>query len=104
MDTDIKDEIEKFISTAWDQITNESSDQLSTQDSDGIYFTQQFHHTAKNHGLSESDALDVYHNGEPVDEGKIVRGYAAYEIGITYFLDSQNGRIVITSIWKQEIR
>lgn len=105
MDTDIREEIEKFVSTAWDQITNDSTGASgNTPTESDIYFTQNFQQMAQTHGLSENDALDVYHNGESAGEGKLVRAYGDYEVGITYFIDPGNGRTVITSIWKQGIR
>jgi hypothetical protein len=67
-----------------------------------IRFTTNFQKKAKEWGLSEKDAEDVYQHGDQVKENMLVRKYNGYEIGIYYFKDNRTSLPVISSIWKRE--
>ncbi len=69
-----------------------------------IYFTNNFQTKAKDWGLSEADARDVYRHGEEVKPQMLVRKYNGYEIGIYYFTDTKTGKPIISSIWKRNRR
>ncbi len=69
-----------------------------------IHFSNNFQVKAKQWGLSEAAARDVYRNGYVVKENMMVRTYNGYEVGIYYFRDSRTGQVVITSIWKRDRR
>ena len=69
-----------------------------------IHFTKNFQGKASQWGLSEADALDVYHWGAPSKENMMVKKYNGYEIGVYYLKDKSTGQTVITSIWKRDRR
>lgn len=69
-----------------------------------IHFSNNFQQKAKAWGLSERDALDVYHHGSSIEEHKRVKKYNGYEIGIWFFTNHQTGQPVIHSIWKRRRR
>ena len=54
------DGLKKALSTASEQLTS------STPKPQGIYFTNNFQHKAKQWGLSEKDAADVYYHGQEI--------------------------------------
>lgn len=83
------------IQTALDQVGTSGSTTT-------IRFTSNFQQKAKEWGLTEKDAEDVYQHGDQVKENMLVRRYNGYEIGIYYFLDKHTGKPVISSIWKRE--
>ena len=55
-------------------------------------------------GLSEADALDVYHHGSVEKQNKMVRKHNGYEIGIWFFADRVTGKTIISSAWKKARR
>src|SRR5690349_25118080 len=70
------DGLKKAISTAGAQLTS------STPKPQGIYFTNNFQHKAKQWGLSEKDAADVYYHGQEIKPGMKSRKYNGYELSI----------------------
>lgn len=92
------DELKKTLGAVGSQLT------YSSKPTSAIHFTNIFQRKAKSWGLSEKDALDVYHHGTQVKDNMIVRSYPGCELGIWYFKDSRTGQPVITSIWKRERR
>ncbi|GHO85255.1 hypothetical protein [Dictyobacter formicarum] len=68
----------------------------------GIYYTRNFYTKARQWGLTEEDAADVYRHGEVVKPNMMLCKYNGYAIGIYYYLDKRSGKPVITSIWKQK--
>ena len=92
------DGLKKAIATAGAQITS------STPKPQGIYFTNNFQHKAKQWGLSEKDALDVYYHGEEDKQGRKVRKYNGYELSIYYGMSKTTGQPYISTIWKRERR
>ncbi len=60
--------------------------------------TRNFQRVARARGLTETDTRDVYYHGSVIKQNMMVREYNSYEIGIYYFVDSQSGRTIITSI------
>jgi len=92
------DGLKKALSTATEQITS------SSPKPQGIYFTANFQHKAKQWGLSEKDALDVYYHGIEDKPERKTRKYDGYELSIYFFKDHVTGQAIITSIWKRERR
>lgn len=92
------DELRKILGAAGSQLT------YSSKPTSAIHFTNNFQQKAKASGLTEKDALDVYHHGQQEKDNMIVRTYPGYELGIWYFKDGRTGQPVITSIWKRERR
>ena len=88
----------KALSTAAEQITTTSAKPK------GIYFTDNFQQKAKQWGLSENDALDVFYHGEEDKPGRKVRKYNGYELSIYYGQSKTTGQPYISTIWKREIR
>jgi hypothetical protein len=75
--------------------------QLTPSGGTGLRFTNIFYLRAKERGVTEKDAHDVYQHGTQIKENMLVRKYNGYEIGIYSFLDKRTGQPVISSIWKQ---
>ncbi len=101
--TAILNEIGKTLAAGLGQLTNSSHVRPgSTPDTRDIHFSNNFQHKARSSGLTEKDALDVYHHGAAIKTNMMVRKYNGYEIGIYYLVDGRTGRTVITSIWKRE--
>ena len=92
------DGLKKAVATAGAQLTS------SSPNPQGIYFTTNFQHKAKQWGLSEKDALDVYSHGEDRKPGMRVRKYNGYEVGIYYGHNPTTGAVYISTIWKQDRR
>ena len=65
-----------------------------------VFFTKNAQAKLQRRGLSEKDALDVYHHGSVVKQHMLVRKYNGYEIGIWYFADRVTGKAIISSAWK----
>jgi len=98
-------ELRAFLKTAYGQLTNSSHVRpTSSVDTREPYFTKNFHSVAKERGLTEADARDVYSHGSVIKQNMMVRKYNGYEIGIYHFVDGQSGKTIITSIWKREKR
>lgn len=59
-------------------------------------------------GISESQVMDVFNNGEQVKLSSgmmwVSKKYSGYEVGISYRRDSRTGQYVITSAKKRERR
>ena len=70
----------------------------------GIYFTTNFQQKAKQWGLSEKDALDVFYHGTEDKPGRKVRKYNGYELSIYYGQSKTTGQTYISTIWKRERR
>ena len=70
------DGLKKAVATAGAQITS------SSPNPQGIYFTNNFEIKAKQWGLSEKDALDVYYHGQESKPGMKTRKYNGYELSI----------------------
>jgi hypothetical protein len=92
------DGLKKALSTAGEQITS------SSPKPQGIYFTSNFQQKAKQWGLSEKDALDVYYHGQESKPGRKTRKYNGYELSIYYGTSKTTGQPYISTIWKREIR
>jgi hypothetical protein len=52
-------------------------------------------------GVSEKNLVDVLRNGTEVKPGMVIREYAGYSIGLTYFRNRKTGKYVVTSTWKR---
>jgi hypothetical protein len=100
------DEIRKTLQAAGAQII--ASSKPGTQphhNSSEIYFTANFEHKAKQWGLSEADALDVYFHGEDGQKsGQRCRTYNGYILCIYYGQSSKTGKPYISTIWKRDRR
>jgi hypothetical protein len=70
------DGLKKAISTATEQLTS------SSPKPQGIYITDNFQVKAKQWGLSEKDALDVFYHGQEMKPGRKTRKYNCYELSI----------------------
>jgi len=73
-------------------------------DTKSLRFTNNFYQKAKAWGVSEKDAEDVYYHGSVIKQNMMVRKYNGYEIGICFFIASDTGQTVISSIWKKPRR
>ena len=101
--TTIFREIGKTLAAGLGQLTNSSHARpVSKPDTRDIHFSNNFQEKARSWGLTEKDALDVYHHGQTVKTNMIVRKYNGYEIGIYYFVNGRTGQTVVTAIWKRE--
>ena len=89
--------LKKALATAGAQITS------SSPKSQGIYFTNNFQQKAKQWGLSEKDAADVFYHGIEVKPGMKTRKYNGYELSIYYGTSTTTGQPYISTIWKREI-
>jgi hypothetical protein len=69
-----------------------------------IYFTQNFHATARQWGLTEDHARFVFYEGDTVKANMKVAPYKGEEIGIYVFRDRDTNQPVITAIWKRRVR
>jgi hypothetical protein len=69
-----------------------------------VFFTKNAQAKLKQWGLSEKDALDVYHHGSVVKNNLMVRKHNGYEIGIWFFADRVAGKAIISSAWKRRRR
>jgi len=92
------DGLKKAVGIAGEQLT------YSSKKPQGIYFTNNFQKKAKQWGLSEKDALDVYHHGQEITPGMKARKYNGYELFIYYGQSTTTGHPYISTIWKREIR
>jgi hypothetical protein len=72
------DGLKKALSTVGAQITS------SSPKPQGIYFTDSFQQKAKQWGLSERDAIDVFYHGQESKPGMKTRKYNGYELSIYY--------------------
>jgi hypothetical protein len=88
--------LEEVITTAGAQLTQTTSKAVKE-----FHFSNNFQEKAKAYGLSEKDALDVFHHGSVKDDQSKVKKYNGYEIGIWYFISKRSGQPVIHSIWKR---
>ena len=52
------------------------------------------------HQLDEATIEDAFRHGEEVKEGKIVRKYANYSVGLIYYKPIDENRFVIITCWK----
>ncbi len=99
------DELQAILKAAYGQLTNSSHVRPpGSVDTREPYFTMNFHTVAKERGLTEADARDVYYHGTVVKQNMLVKQYNGYEIGIYTFVDGRTGKSVISSIWKREKR
>ena len=89
--------LKKAISTAGEQITS------CSPKPQGMYFTDNFQVKAKQWGLSEKDALDVFYHGQEMKPGRKTRKYNGYELSIYYGTSKTTGQPYISTIWKREI-
>ena len=89
------DGLKKALATAGAQITTSSSQPQ------GIYFTNNFQQKAKQWGLSEKDAADVFYHGQESKPGMKTRKYNGYELAIYYGQSKTTGQPYISTIWKQ---
>ncbi len=92
------DGLKKALTTASEQLTSNSPKPQ------GIYFTANFEHKAKQWGLFEKDAADVFYHGTEVKPGMKSRKYNGYELSIYYGTSTTTGQPYISTIWKREIR
>jgi hypothetical protein len=69
-----------------------------------VYFTNNFVSKAKQWGLSEKDALDVYYHGRDRKANMRCRTYSGYELCIYYGKNTHTGQPYISTIWKRERR
>jgi hypothetical protein len=81
-----------------------SSQTTSSLRSSEVYFTNNFISKAKQWGLSEKDALDVFYHGQERKEKMRCRIYNGYELCIYYGHNPRTGQPFISTIWKRERR
>src|SRR5437660_11846078 len=98
-------ELKQILKTAADQFTYSSkSPSRPPRSTSDIYFTNNFEQKAKQWGLSEKDALDVYHHGEDRKPNMRCRIYNGYELCIYYGNSSRTNQSYISAIWKRDRR
>jgi hypothetical protein len=86
------DGLKKAFSTAGEQITR------SNPKPQGIYFTDNFQMKAKQWGLSEKDALDVFYHDQESTPGRKTRKYNGYELSIYSGTSTTTGQPYISTI------
>ena len=97
------DELKKSLKAAAEQFTYSStSSSRPIRGSSDVYFPTNFAQKAKQWGVSEADALDVYHHGEERKPNLRCRTYNGYELCIYYGQNSRTGQPYISTIWKRE--
>jgi hypothetical protein len=88
-----------------EQLTGSSSSAAkSSLNTSEVYFTNNFISKAKQWGLSEKDALDVYYHGRDRKDNMRCRTYNGYELCIYYGHNPRTGQPLISTIWKRERR
>jgi hypothetical protein len=92
------------LKTMWEQLTASSSSAKSSLSTSEVYFTNNFISKAKQRGLSEKDALDVYYHGQDRKDNMRCRTYNGYELCIYYGHNPRTGQPLISTIWKRERR
>lgn len=65
-----------------------------------LMLTRNALHKMHEYQLSEATLRDVFTYGEEYKNGRIIRKYAQYSVGIYYKVDEQSGKFVITTCWK----
>lgn len=100
----IKSFFQIFGKSAKKQVTKSYGLWKAEPDKRKIFFTNNFQEIARNRGLTESDATDVYYHGYTSKENMMAKKYNGYEIGIHYFIDPLTLQVVVTSIWKRDRR
>ncbi len=97
------EEFRKTIGTAAQQIKGSGQPVYTTANhrSREVFFTKNAQATMKQWGLSEKDALDVYHHSPVVKNNMMVKKHNGYEIGIWFFADRISGKPMISSVWKR---
>jgi hypothetical protein len=99
----ILSELKKILKAAGAQFTYSSKSGSRTPESTSeIYFTNNFAQKAREWGLSEKDALDVYHHGEDRKPGMRCRTYNGYTLCIYYGRSTRTGQPYISTIWKRD--
>ena len=93
------------LKTMWEHLTASSSSAAkSSLSTNEVYFTNNFISKAKQWGLSEKDALDVFYHGQDRKDNMRCRTYNGYELCIYYGHNSRTGQPLISTIWKRERR
>ena len=88
-----------------EQLTARSSPAAhSSPGTSGVYFANNFISKAKQRGLSEKDALDVFYHGQERKDNTRCRTYNGYELCIYYGHNLRTGQPFISTIWKRERR
>ncbi len=95
------EELQQVLKTAGVQLTAHGAATPTRPDTKELQFTSHFQETAQKRGLTEADAKDVYYHGSVVKRNMMVKKYNGYEIGIYYFVASETGKPIITSVWKR---
>jgi hypothetical protein len=99
------DELKKTLKVIGEQLTyrskSHSQRSMNTQE---VYFTNNFMYKAKQWGLSEKDALDVYYHGRDRKDNLRCRIYNGYELCIYYGQHTRTGQPYIATIWKRDRR
>ena len=97
--------LKTLLKTLWEQLTysnkHPSRPSLDTRE---VYFTSNFVSKAKQWGLSERDALDVYYHGQDRAGNMRCRTYSGYELCIYYGRHTNAGKSYISTIWKRDRR
>jgi len=100
-----RDALKHTLKAIGEQLTSSSKPHTKTTISTSeVYFTNNFVNKAKHWGLSEKDALDVYHHGQDRKEHMRCRTYNGYELCIYHGHNSRTGQPYIATIWKRERR
>ena len=99
------DALKTTLKAIGEQLTSSSTPHSHTaMNTPEVYFTSNFVSKAKQWGLSEKDALDVYHHGLNRNDNMRCRTYSGYELCIYYGQNSRTGQPYISTIWKRERR
>ncbi|SRR6266567_2972249 len=99
------DELKQILKTIGEQFTYSSkSPSRPPRSTSNVYFTNNFEQKARQWGLSEKDALDVYHHGQDRKPNMRCRTYNGYELCIYYGRNTNTGQPYISTIWKRERR
>src|SRR6266487_5892191 len=101
----VLNELKQLLKAAAGQFTYSSkSSSRPPRNSSDVYFTNNFEQKARQWGLSEKDALDVYHHGVDRKQNMRCRTYNGYELCIYCGQNSRTGQPYISTIWRRERR
>lgn len=96
------DGLKKTIAAVGEQLSASSAPGARAADEcSSVSFTTNFQEKAKQWGLSEKDALDVFYHGKDRKPQLRCRTYNGYELCIYYGHNTQSGRPYISTIWKR---
>lgn len=93
-----------FLGAAGKQVSTSTNLWKYEPDKREIHISNNCLKRLKDLGLGEDSAYDVYYRGTMSENGKMVKKYNGYELGIFFMITPDTGKVIITYIWKRERR